>query len=260
MRPLLDYPPLDLVSLGPLVLYTWGVFVALGIAAGGLVAASRARSRGLASHHVWDLTFWVVVAGLLGARALYVAEYWQDFTAEPWRVLAIWKGGMSAFGAIVCGTAAGRWYARQRRISFLRLANVVAPSLLLGDAIGRLGGAASHMYPGTPTTFPISYVLNGVQRHEVGVELALVSLLGFLVVLWLERWCEKKTSASCLPPPALVTLFWYSVERFLLDFFRATDLPTSDLRYAGLTLAQWLAAGGILLALLVAFRRQRAAA
>lgn len=257
MRPLFDYPPLARVSLGSLALYVWGVFVALGVVLGGLVAASRARSRGLGPQHVWDLAFWLVVAGLLGARLLYVAEYWRDFSDEPWRIFAIWEGGMSAFGAIVFGTVAGLWYARQRRISFLRLAHVVAPALLLGDAIGRLGGAASHMYPGTPTSFPISYVLDDVQRHEVGIELALASFAGFLVVLGVEKlWKKRGEGYTLLSTPALV-LLWYSFERFLLDFLRASDLPASDFRYGELTLAQYLSVIGIVVSVILVLRGAR---
>lgn len=254
VSPLLNYPPFATLPLGPLTVYLWGIFVGLGILAATWVAVQRGRRSGIAPQQLWDLAFWVVLAGIVGARALYVAEYWRDFVDAPWRAIAIWEGGMSAFGAIVFGVAAGQWFARQRRISFLQLANVVAPSLLLGDAVGRLGGASSHMYPGTPTTFPISYVLDGVQRHEVGIELALVSIIGFLPVLGMERFCRRirvgsrevsSTTAHCPLPTALLVLLWYSLERFLFDFLRASDLPNSDLRYAGFTLAQLCAMGGV---------------
>lgn len=246
MPPLLNYPPLATLPLGSLSVYLWGIFVGLGILAGTLVAVRRGRRVGMTPQPVWDLTFWVVLAGIVGARALFVAEYWRDFRGEPWNIFAIWEGGMSAFGALVFGVAAGQWFARQRRISFLRLANVVAPALLLGDALGRLGGAASHMYPGTPTTFPISYVLEGVQRHEVGIELALASFLGFLVVLAVEkRWQKLHRSDIHLLRVSILVLLWYSVERLLLDVLRARDLSNSDLRYAGFTLAQLCAMGGV---------------
>lgn len=234
---------------------------------GSLVAAARARARGLVTQHVWDLAFWVVVAGLLGARFLYVAEYWQDFAAEPWRAGALWEGGMSAVGAIIFGAVAGLWFARQRHISFLRLAYVAAPALLLGDAIGRLGGAASHMYPGTPTSFPVSYVLDGVQRHEVGIELALASLVGCLVIWWIEHWpAAVRVLGDRLSIPWLV-LLWYSLERFFLDFLRASDIPGSDIRYGGLppvalgegglTLAQCFSIIGILVGVVFVLRGAR---
>lgn len=246
MSPLLNYPPFATLPLGSLTVYLWGIFVGLGILAGTLVAVRRGRRVGITPQPLWDLAFWVVLAGIVGARALYIAEYWRDFRGDPWSIFAIWEGGMSAFGAIVFGVAAGQWFARQRRTSFLRLANVVAPALLLGDALGRLGGAASHMYPGTPTTFPISYVLDGVQRHEVGVELVLTSFLGFLVVLAIERRWQKMHRSHARPlHVSTLVLLWYSVERLLLDVLRASDLPNSDLRYAGFTLAQLGALVGV---------------
>lgn len=233
----LPYSSLRSIHIGPIDIQVWGFFVAVAVLVTTAVAARRARRFGLSSVAVWDAAFWIVLAGVAGARALYVAEYWRDFIAEPWRAIAVWEGGMSAFGSILAGVPAAWLTARRRGLPFGCLAAAVAPTLLLGDTIGRLGGAASHMYAGTPTAFPLSYVLDGVQRHEVGVELALASLLGFLVISVLER-------RALLPAPWLV-LLWYSAERFLLDFLRAADLPISDLRYAGLTLAQYAALIGL---------------
>lgn len=241
MTPLFNFPAVRTIPLGSLPLHTWGLFVAVGILVGSWVAARRLERVGIPKGESWNLTFWLTVAGLFGARLLYVAEYWRDFASEPWRVFALWEGGMSAWGAILFGVPTAWWYARSRPLRLGALAAAAAPSLLMGDAIGRLGGAASHMYPGTPTRFPFSYLLDGVQRHEVGIELALASLAGFVVVLAAERrWCRT----SCLMPAALV-LLWYSSERFLLDFLRASDLPGSDLRYGGLTLAQLFAFGAL---------------
>lgn len=237
------------IALGPVVLYTWGLFVALAVLVAAAYAAARARRYGLESVRVWDVAFWVTVTGFLGARLAYVIEYWQDFSSNPWQVIAVWEGGMSALGAVVAGIIVGVWYARRHGLPITRFAAAIAPALLLGDAIGRLGGATSHMYPGRLTTFPISYVLQGVRRHEVGVELSLASLAGFLVALSIARRAPRAV--------APFVLLWYSGERFLLDFLRATDLPISDLRYAGLTLAQYAALGGIFVAGALFFRLQR---
>lgn len=264
MSPLLDFPSLRTLSVGPLTFHLWGLFVALGIIAAVLVAVLRARRFALSASDIWDLAFWSSLAGLVGARVLYVIEYWRDFADSPMRVIAVWEGGMSAFGAVLLGVPVAWWWARRHQLSFARLAEAVAPSLLLGDAIGRLGGALSHMYPGKPTTFPIAYVLDGVQRHEVGIELALASFLGFLVILWLEKHWSLVIGYWSFPAP--LVLGWYSLERFLLDFLRAADLPVSDLRYAphpwwpsgysGLTLAQYLAVFSIIVGL-VFFLRAR---
>lgn len=285
----LDYPSVTIIHLGPLTFRAWGVFVALGVVAATWVAARRAVRRGIPAEQIWNLSFWVTLGGLIGARVLYIAEYWRDFVAEPLKVFAFWEGGMSAFGAILLGVLAAWALARRRGISFRPLAEAVAPALLLGDALGRLGGAASHMYPGAPTRFPLSYVLDGAQRHEVGVELALGSFAGFLMIVGLERLARQKYQISSTKSQtstndqilktqsrfrfwnfgfvwnlkfgawsfsAPLVLIWYSAERFLLDFLRASDLPQSDLRYAGLTLAQYFALAGILWVLWLGIHRQ----
>lgn len=235
----LDYPPVAVVQLGSIPIRLWGFFVALGIIVATVVAARRGERIGMSREQMWDLSFWMNAAGFVGGRTLYVLEHWREFIEQPLRVFAVWQGGMSIFGALLAGTAVVILFARRHGISLRRLADAAVPTLLLGDAIGRLGGAASHMYTGIPTTFPLSYLLDGVQRHEVGIELSLMSLVGFLLILWLERFRL---------PLGTFTLLWYSAERFLLDFLRSSDLPQSDFRYAGLTLAQYFAIGGIIIA------------
>lgn len=187
MTPLLDYPPIRVIPAGPFALHTWGLFVAAGALLATAVAARRAARAGISPAVVWDGAFWILVAGLVGARLLFVIEYWREFVGAPWSALAFWEGGMSAFGSVILAPAVGIWYARRRGLNVWTVLQAVAPAALLADAIGRLGGAASHMYPGTPTAFPLSYVVDGVQRHEVGVELAAASFVGFLVVLSFER-------------------------------------------------------------------------
>lgn len=242
------------VTLGPVTLYTWGLLVGIGILIATTLAAFRARRYEVPWHRTWSLAFAVIAYGLVGARALYVAEYWREFWADPWRVLAIWEGGLSAWGGILLGLYGGWRFVRQHDLNVRQVAAAVAPPLLLGDAIGRLGGAASHMYAGAPTTSFLSYTLRGVQRHEVGSELALASALGFLLALVLERLPRRAGQSF---PVAPFVLFWYSLERLVLDGLRATDLPNADLRYAGFTLAQYFAGASLLVALLLWRKWQR---
>ncbi len=247
-RTMLNYPPVPTLPVGLFTLRTWGVFVTCGILVATWLAGRRAFSLGISNTEIWNGSFWTVLGGVVGARLLYVIEYGRDFIHEPWRALAVWEGGLSAYGAIVLGACTAFWYVRHRSLSFQAIATAAALPALLGDAIGRLGGAASHMYPGRPTEFPLSFILDGVQRHEVGIELSLVSFFGFLCISGLERAVRGSRARHVSPATVLL---WYSLERFFLDFLRASDLPKSDLRYgyAGLTLAQYFACAGFLLGL-----------
>lgn len=179
-------------------------------------------------------------------------EYWRVFWDDPWRIIAVWEGGMSMWGGILLGVYAGWLYVRHHDLDVRRVAAAVAPALLLGDAVGRLGGAASHMYPGRSTSFFLSTVVAGVRRHEVGIELALASFLGFLVVLTLERWWRRTGRGTGRVIAAVV--LWYAGERLILDFLRAADLPGSDLRYAGFTLAQYFSLAAVLVGTWLWFR------
>lgn len=240
-------------QVGPLTVYVWGMFVALGITAGLLVAAARARRWGLDPVHVWRVGTWVIIGGILGARLWYLLEYgWElGFTL---RLVRVQDGGLSATGAVLGGLAAAVWVARRRHVPLAALLRAAAPGILLGEAIGRLGCFFIHDHLGRPTSFPLSVIVAGVQRHEVGLELSLVALLGFIVYTFLER----RVGAWLLGKEGVFVLLWYSGTRFLLDFLRATDLPIVDPRYGGLTLAQFAAIVGLGIGSALLLKRGRA--
>lgn len=244
---MIPYVTFESFALGPLTVHVWGLFVALGILFGTLFAASRAGKRGIDPTEIFNLAFWVVLAGFLGARLWFLLEYGREIGFSL-GLVRVQDGGLSATGAILGGLLGGWWYLK-RRLPFRKLIDIAAPGILLGEGIGRLGCFAIHDHLGKPTTFPLAVNVLGVPRHDVGLEL---SLAGFAGVVFLTLWERygPRTAAGTL---GTLALLWYAVTRFLLDFLRATDLPVVDRRYVGLTLAQYAAIMGIGVAVVLFF-------
>jgi len=133
---------------------TYGAFVALGFTAGTWLAGRSARRQGLPEREVVDLAFWLLVAGMIGSRLLYLAihadEYLRD-CVEPsgrgaWRAivectraLQIWEGGLVFYGGVLAAIPTAWWLARQRALPFFRLADLLAPSVAIAHFFGRLG-------------------------------------------------------------------------------------------------------------------------
>lgn len=227
----------ELIRLGPLALAWHGIFVALGLIAGRRLAAQLGPLVGLDSEVVWAGSWSILGGGLIGARLLFVLENLDAYADAPLRVLAVYEGGISVFGAVLGGVAGAALYAWRASVSLAPLLDAAATGFLLGQAIGRIGDLINGEHRGLPTDVPwaVTYIHPntladpGVAVHPaVGYELLWdVGAAGAAV--WLLR----------RGAPAGVA-FWlglglYGLGRFWVGFFRL------DARYAmGLGLAQWI--------------------
>lgn len=115
-----------------------GIGIAIGYFVGALVWARRARKNGFDEDHVWNAALWAMVGAVLGARLAYITGHLDQF-ATPVEWLKIWEGGISLVGGLLGGVGASLLYARRSRIDFFRLADLAAPGLAIGIAIGRIG-------------------------------------------------------------------------------------------------------------------------
>ncbi|MHB0977194.1 MAG: prolipoprotein diacylglyceryl transferase [Candidatus Aquicultorales bacterium] len=207
-----------LFKLGPVSINSWGILVALGVIAGLLVARKRAKEIGLAYEHVLDLTLYLMVGGLLGARLLYLTFYPSIFLNDPMEIFSVWQGGMSIHGGVIGGLLAGLIFVRRRGLAFWRLADLTAPSLILGQAIGRIGCFLNGDSYGLTTSVPWAVkfpALPGL-RHPTQLYEAVLDI-GAFFLLWSRR--EKTKFEGEL---FLYYVVAYSFIRGVVEFFRAS--------------------------------------
>lgn len=120
--------------------HSFGLMLCLAFAAAIGLAWYRARREGMDPEWIFDLAFWAVIGGLVGARLFYVVQYWGKGHVRTWLdVFKIWEGGIVFYGGLIGGTTACLAYALRRRLPVLRLCDAIAPSLALGLALGRVG-------------------------------------------------------------------------------------------------------------------------
>lgn len=143
-----------LLELGPIPLRSYGLMMALAFAVGILVARRRARADGMNPDMIIDFAFFVIIASILGARFTYVAGHWPQYVSDPIAVFRIWDGGLTQYGGFVAGIAAGLLFFRVKGIDPWRGADIVAPSLALGVALGRIGCFLNGCCFGTPCDLP----------------------------------------------------------------------------------------------------------
>lgn len=223
--------------IGPVPIQVWGLLVALGIALGLWLAVWAAKQRGLDHQAVIDAAFWIIVSSLIGARVVYVVSEWSLFAGAFGDVIKIWEGGMSISGGFIGATLAGWLYLRVKKLNFWDYADVMVFGLPLGLFIGRLGCFFIIDHPGKPTDFFLGQeYVDGVIRHNHGLYLSLNGL--FLLIVFALVW--KRFEKAARGAYIMLFLALYGVVRFILDFFRATDLGYSDSRFFGLTVAQYI--------------------
>jgi len=122
-----------------ITIHTYGVMLALGFLLAILAAMREARRAGLDSNLILDLAFYFLIAGLLGSRLFYVVGHWNDFRNNLVEVVMFWRGGLVFYGGLIFAFGVGVWYIKKNRLDFQRVADLIAPSIAIGQTLGRLG-------------------------------------------------------------------------------------------------------------------------
>lgn len=132
----------------------YGVIIACGLLLGIWLATYRAKKRGWSSDLVLDFILLAVPLAIIGARAYYVAFEWEYFSAAPTKIIAINEGGLAIYGAVIGGFLAAFLFSRAAKFPFLKLIDLVIPSLILGQAMGRWGNFINQEAFGALVTNP----------------------------------------------------------------------------------------------------------
>ncbi len=226
--------------LGPVPVNWYGLGFALAFVVGDILVRRWAPRFRIDRAHVDPLIVWIAVGTVIGARLYYVAQNETlDYLAHPWRILAIWEGGLAFFGGLFGAILAAYIYVRRHKLPFLRTADLFAAAIPIGGAIGRISCGLDGMDYGTPTALPWGVVyqnpnsfapIDGVSRHPDQY----YELIGDLIIAGILLRLREKAPEGAL---FLLYLVLFSVLRFFLFFVRG-NVPEVLL---GLKNAQWTA-------------------
>ena len=225
---LLTIPAFDLAgrTLGPFTLHTYGVLLAVAFLAGLWVASRQARRSGLEASKITDMAVWVLIAGLVGAKALLVGVEWSYFSRNPKDVFSIFQSGGVFYGGLIGGILVAALLVRRYRLPGWATADVLAPGVAIGQAIGRLGCFSAGCCWGRATSVPWAVTFTDVYAaRQVGTPIdtalhpsqlyeSFVVFLVFLFLLWLAP--RKRFHGAV----TLAYVALYSVARFVLEFWR----------------------------------------
>lgn len=247
---MIPYFELTTVALGPITIQVWGFFVALGIFTATVWGMKLAGKSGLNKNVFLDFITYLVFGGIIGGRLGYIFFYSGNplmiFT-NPLEALSIWKGGMSIFGSIFGGITLVLIAFAIKKIKTIPYFNLAALVCPLGYGIGRIGCFLIHDHPGTLSSSFLAVKYPDGARLDHGLLLSIFGFVCFIVFLLLKKFKPNWINGKEL---ALLAIF-YGLTRFFLDFYRAWDLAQSDVRYFGLTPAQYFGVGLVVFGIIV---------
>ena len=128
-----------LLHIGPFTVYSYGFMLALAFVLGTVLAQARARRRKVSADLITDLVFVILVSSIIGARVFYVAVNRQYYISDPLAVIKVWEGGLVFYGGFIAAFFAAVWFIRKNGLSVGLVADIMAPSVALGIALGRIG-------------------------------------------------------------------------------------------------------------------------
>ncbi|SER55270.1 prolipoprotein diacylglyceryl transferase [Propionibacterium cyclohexanicum] len=196
----LPSPPISEFHIGPVTVHIYALCMLAGIVLAWWLASRRYVARGGKREDFESMALWVVVIGIVGARAYHVMTDPELYFApgrHPIDALKIWNGGLGIWGAVAAGAVTGLIWCRRHGVRFGAVADCIAPALLFAQAIGRLGNWFNQELFGRPSTAPWALMIDpqhrpaGYQQYATFHPTFLYELIwctiGGFVLLWLER-------------------------------------------------------------------------
>ncbi|MGM9928672.1 MAG: prolipoprotein diacylglyceryl transferase [Bacillus sp. (in: firmicutes)] len=233
------------IEIGAFQVHWYGLIIGTGLLLGLLLAVRESNRRGLPKDAFLDLILYAVPISILSARAYYVFFQWDYYSQHPEDIIKIWNGGIAIHGALIGAVVTAYIFCRVKKLSFWKVADIAAPSILLGQAIGRwgnfmnqeaYGGEVSRQFLENlmlPDWIINQMYIDGVSGlayyHPTFLYESLWNLLGVIVLLLLRKVNLRRGESF------LTYVIWYSVGRFFIEGLRTDSLMvTSDLRAAQL--------------------------
>jgi phosphatidylglycerol---prolipoprotein diacylglyceryl transferase len=216
-----------LFQIGSFYLPTYGVLVASGVLLGLWVSVRNSEKQGIDGDDAWNLGIFMVLAGILGAKILYIINDWSTYT--KWRdifsISTLQAGGVFS-GGLIAALVVGIWYMRAHRMPPLRTTDAFSPGLAVGHVLGRFGCFSAGCCYGKPTnhlwgvtfTNPLANAVSGtplnVKIEPTQLIEAAAEFFNFVLLMWLLK--RKKFDGQVFA----TFIMLYGVERFFIEFLR----------------------------------------
>ncbi len=226
-----------LIKFGPITIYSYGFMVALGFSVSALLLYNRAPKFNMNRNLMIDYLIAILVAGIIGARILYVLLNLSYYHANPVEILNLAKGGLVWYGGFGAALLATIWFTKVKKMDFWLAADLMSPYLALGQAFGRIGCYLNGCCYGIEA--PQNFIFG--ERHPTQIYSAILLIIIAIVLI---KWQDRRRFAGEV---FLGYCMLYSCKRFLIEFIRG-DNPKI---FIGLTISQLISIAALFTALII---------
>ena len=255
----------DMFTIGGFTLKWYSFLILMGVIVAFIVAIFEEKRKGFPKDFTLDLGFWLVLIGIAGARAYYVLFNLDYYLANPDQILAVWNGGLAIHGGIIAGAITLFVFCKYKNVSVIKTCDLVAPSLIIAQAVGRWGNFFNSEAHGPITTlehlqnmFIPEFVINGMNINghyyiPTFFYESLWCLLGFIILMIL-RYVLKKYNKGLLTS---IYLIWYGIGRLCIESLRTDSLMLGNIKIAQLVSILFVIVGvGILVYSIVNYYKE----
>ncbi|WP_017186519.1 prolipoprotein diacylglyceryl transferase [Alkalibacillus haloalkaliphilus] len=220
------------IELGPFPVYWYGFLIMLGALFGLLVAVRESKRLNLHKDFFTDLLVFALPAAIIGARLYYVIFQWENYNSFM-DIIDIREGGLAIHGGLIAALTVAYFYAKAKKVSFWKVADIAAPSILIGQMLGRWGNFMNQEAYGGPITQSIyesfhqylpnwimqNMCVDGVMHHPTFLYESMWSLLGIVVLLYLRYKVNPRRGVIFFS-----YVIWYSFGRIFIEALRTDSL------------------------------------
>ncbi len=214
-------------SLFGLEVRWYGVIISFAVLIGIILAVREAERKGIGEDNLIDMLLYAIPLAVIGARIHFVIFSFDNYRGDWKKMLNFREGGLAIHGAIIVAVIVAVIFAKKRKLDFWTIADICAPSLILGQAIGRWGNFINQEAHGGPTDLPWGIMIDGVKVHPTFLYESLGNLIVFFFLLWYRKNKSKESGEVFL-----LYIILYSVVRFFVEGLRTDSLMIGPLRTA----------------------------
>lgn len=241
------------LDLGLIKIEWYSITFLLAFIVGGYFALRESKKWSISEDFMINMFFFLIPISVIGARLYYVIFNWDYYSSNPINIIKIWEGGLAIHGGIIFGLLWVIYYCRKYKVKTLRILDILAPSLLIGQAIGRWGNFFNSEAYGPATNietlqsfFIPNFIIegmniNGVYYHPTFLYESLWCIIGFGLILLIRRYRYIKFGQI-----TSIYLIWSGIGRFFIESLRQDSLMYGNIKVAQLFSVSMVIAGIIL--------------
>ncbi|MCT6822543.1 MAG: prolipoprotein diacylglyceryl transferase [Apilactobacillus sp.] len=231
-------------NLGPVAVHWYGIFIASAVLIAVFLSVKEGRKRGIDPDNIYDMILWALPVAIICARIYYVVFQWPYYSQHLNEIIKIWDGGIAIYGALIGAAVVVYLYCRSKLISVWAMLDVIAPTVIMGQGIGRWGNFMNQEAFGNITSLAFlkslhlpTFIINqmyiqGFYRQPTFLYESLWDLLGFVLLMNLRHINKFFKRGEVV----LSYIIWYSFGRFFVEGMRTDSL----MLFGGIRVSQML--------------------